>query len=76
MLKHERCKKTLKSRSVEEQWMLKHESYTTYGMRQKTLPLPFNGTERVVPFPFNNISLSIHNPFVIRSRSVRIFRPF
>ena len=33
-------------------------------------------TERVVPFPFNNISLSVLDPFLIRSRSVRIFRPF
>ena len=32
--------------------------------------------ERVVPFPFNNISLSLLDPFLIRSRSVRIFRPF
>ena len=32
--------------------------------------------ERVVPFPFNNISLSVLDPFLIRSRSVRIFRPF
>ena len=34
-----------------------------YSMRQKTLPLPFNETER-------------NGPFTIRSRSVRIFRPF
>ena len=32
--------------------------------------------ERVVPFPFNNISLSVHDPFLIRSRSVHIFHPF
>ena len=42
----------------------------------KKLPLPFNETEWVVPFPFNNISLSVLDPFLIRSRSVRIFRPF
>ena len=45
-------------------------------MRQKNLPLPFNETERVVPFPFNNISLSVLDPFLIRSRSMHIFRPF
>ena len=39
----------------------------------KKLPLQFNGTERVVPLPFNNISLSVHDPFLICSRSVRIF---
>ena len=38
--------------------------------------LLFNGTERVVPFPFNNISLSVHDPFLICSRSVRIFCQF
>ena len=32
--------------------------------------------EQVIPFPFNNISLSVHDPFLIRSRSVHIFRPF
>ena len=34
-------------------------------MRKKNLPLPLN-----------NISLSVLDPFLIRSRSVRIFRPF
>ena len=33
-----------------------------------------NGTCRSVPF--NNILLSVLDPFLIRSRSVRIFRPF
>ena len=45
-----------------------------YGVR-KNLPLPFNGMERV-PFPFNNISLTVYDPFLVRSRSVRILRPF
>ena len=36
-----------------------------YGMHPKKLPLPFN-----------NISLSVLDPYLIRSRSVRIFRPF
>ena len=32
--------------------------------------------KRPVPFPFNNISLSVLDPFLIRSRSVHIFHPF
>ena len=41
-------------------------------MRPNKLPIAFywNGTERVVSFPFNIISLSVHDPFQIRSRSV------
>ena len=45
-----------------------------YGMRQKKLPLPFNETER--NGPFNETERAVHDPFFIRSRSVRIFRPF
>ena len=58
--------------------LLRHSIPTvcTYGMRQKTLPSPFNGTEQIILFPFNNISLIVHDPFPIRSRSVRIFYPF
>ena len=51
-----------------------------YGMRQKNPShcrlMKRNGTEWVVPFPFNNISLSVLDPFLIRSRYVCIFRPF
>ena len=43
---------------------------------KKTSPLPFNETERNGSFLFNNISLSVLDPFLIHSRSVRIFRPF
>ena len=40
----------------------------------KKLPLPFNETER--NGPFNETERAVHDPFFIRSRSVRIFRPF
>ena len=32
--------------------------------------------QKNLPLPFNNISLSVLDPFLIRSRSVHIFRPF
>ena len=38
-------------------------------MRQKKLPLPFNETER--NGPFNETERAVHNPFFIRSSSVR-----
>ena len=41
---------------------------------KKNLPLPFNETER--NGPFNETERAVHDPFFIRSRSVRIFRPF
>ena len=47
-----------------------------YGMRQKMLPLPFNGTERVILFPFNNISLTIPNPFEVRVYFLSVLNPF
>ena len=48
--------------------------FVMYGVR-KNLPLSFNGMERV-PFPFNNILLTVYDPFLVRSRSMRILRPF
>ena len=45
-----------------------------YGMRQKTLPLPFNETER--NRLFRSHLIIFRYPFWIRSRSVRIFPPF
>ena len=51
--------------------------HSMYGMHQTTSRCGLmNGAERVIPFPFNNISLSVHDPFPIRLRSVRIFCPF
>ena len=41
---------------------------------KKTLPLPFNETKR--NGPFNETERAVHDPFFIRSRSVRIFRLF
>ena len=38
-------------------------------MRQKKLPLPFNETER--NGLFNETERAVHDPFFIRSRSVR-----
>ena len=43
-------------------------------MRPKTLPLPFNETER--NRLFRSRLIIFRYPFWIRSRSVRIFRPF
>ena len=45
-----------------------------YGMRPKTSCCRL--MKRVVPFLFNIILLSVHDPFLIRSKSVRNFRPF
>ena len=41
---------------------------------KKPLPLPFNETER--NGPFNETERAVHDPFFIRSRSVRICHPF
>ena len=43
-------------------------------MRQKNLPLPFNETEW--NGSFRSRLIIFRHPFLIRSRSVRIFRPF
>ena len=48
---------------------------TVYGKK----PLPFNETERngtERAGPFNETERAVHDPFFIRSRSVRICRPF
>ena len=41
--------------------------YVLY-IAKKTLPLPFNETERNGSFPFNNISLSVLDPCVFSVR--------
>ena len=43
---------------------------------KKNLPLPFNETERNGPFNETERAVHVLHPFFIRSRSVRIFRPF
>ena len=64
------CPAVLKALSDETEAAGMHK----YGMRQKTLPLPFNETER--NGSFRSCLIIFRYPFWIRSRSVRIFRPF
>ena len=61
------------------QYTLKQWTHYTLCAPPKLL-LPFNGMEwnglfysQVILFPFNNISLSVHDPIVTHSRSMRIF---